>query len=248
MSNRLVVLFALMIVFVGPLTAGTPAEEGARKEIAGFLDANVSLAQNGSAPSAQVGPSDGSALRYKIRPGDVLEINFAFTPELNQTAAIQPDGYISLNQVGSVQTAGQTIPEVTETIKAAYDKILHDPAITIGLKDFERPFFIVGGWLNRPGKYELRTPLTVLQAIAMAGGFSDSSKHSQVFLFRRSSNKWIETLTLDAKKMLKEPNLQPDLMVQPGDMIYVPQNFVSKIRRYIPIPSVGIGFYPAVAF
>ena len=86
---------------------------------------------------------------------------------------------------------GQTVPELTETLRLAYGKILHDPLISVVLKDFEKPYFIADGQVGRPGKYELRGDTTLTQAIAMAGGFQDSAKHSQVLLFRRVDSDWV---------------------------------------------------------
>src|SRR5579872_2523959 len=80
--------------------------------------------------------------RYKLQKGDSFDLELAFSPELNQTLAVQPDGYVTLKGVGSVHVEGQTIPELTETIKAAYSKMLHDPVISINLRDFEKPYFI----------------------------------------------------------------------------------------------------------
>ena len=76
------------------------------------------------------------------------------------------------------------MPELTETVKTAYARTLHNPVITIGLKDFEKPYFIASGQVEKPGKYDLRSDLTVTEAVAIAGGFNDKAKHSQVVLFR----------------------------------------------------------------
>src|SRR5205807_719649 len=107
--------------------------------------------------------------------------NFELSPEFNQTAVtVQPDGFISLRAVGDIKVDGQTVPVLTQTLKTAYSKILHDPIISVVLKDFEKPYFIADGQLGRPGKYDLRGSVTLTEAIAMAGGFNDSAKHSQV--------------------------------------------------------------------
>ena len=66
-----------------------------------------------------------------------------------------------------------------------YGAFLHDPEVSIILKDFEKPFFLAGGQVARPGKYELRSPTTVAEAVAIAGGFTEQAKHSQVVLFRK---------------------------------------------------------------
>jgi len=178
--------------------------------------------------------------RYELRADDVLDISFEFSPEYNQTVTVQPDGYIALRGVGDAHVAGQTVPEITETIRRAYGKILNDPAIAIVLKDFDKPYFTADGQVQRPGKYELRGDTTVLEAIAIAGGLNDSAKHSQVLLFRRVSHEWMEAKILDVKKMLNDKNLSEDLHVKPGDMIFVPQSRISKIRRYLPVPGFGI--------
>ena len=130
--------------------------------------------------------------RYQLCKGDVVEVNFSVTPEFNQILTVQPDGYIALRDVGDLHVEGQTIPELAQTLQNAYKEILHDPVISIVLKDFEKPYFIVGGQVGKPGKYDLRGDTTVIQALQIAGGMNEDAKHSQVYLFRRVSNDWFE--------------------------------------------------------
>src|ERR1700733_5088166 len=153
--------------------------------------------------------------RYRINPSDTLELSFQLTPEFNQTVTVQPDGYITLRDVGDIQAAGRTLPELTEAIKTAYSKILHDPVISVDPKDFEKPYVIVGGQVAKPGKFDLRGDVTLTQAIEMAGGFTDMSKHSQVLLFRRVSDQWTEAKIINVKKMMSSRNLQEDPELQP---------------------------------
>jgi len=167
-------------------------------------------------------------------------VDFAFSPELNQTVVVQPDGYITLRGAGSMRVEGQTIPELTETIKKAYANILHDPVITVALKDFEKPYFVAAGQVGKPGKYDLRSDLTLVEAVAIAGGFTENSKHSQVVLFRRVSDQLVEARLFNVKQMLQSHNLSEDAHLRPGDIIYVPQNAISKIRKYLPTTSMGM--------
>jgi polysaccharide biosynthesis/export protein len=178
--------------------------------------------------------------RYQLRTGDVLEISFQLTPEFNQTVTIQPDGFINLRELPDMYVAGKTTPELTKILQKSYSKILHDPAITLILKEFEKPYFIAQGELGKPGKYELRGDTTVLEAIGIAGGFNDRSKHSQVLLFRRISDEWMSVKKLDMKEMLATADLSEDLHLRPGDMIYVPKNALSKVKDFIPRTSIGI--------
>jgi polysaccharide export outer membrane protein len=177
--------------------------------------------------------------RYRLRKGDTFDLDFAFSPELNQTVAVQPDGYVTLKGVGSIFVDGQTVPELTETLKAAYAKILHDPVIAIALKDFEKPYFIASGQVAKPGKYDIRSDLTVTEAVAIAGGFNNQAKHSQVVLFRPVSSGGYEAKIINVKKLLASRNLSEDIRLQPGDMLYVPQNAFSRIRPFIPTASMG---------
>jgi polysaccharide export outer membrane protein len=182
--------------------------------------------------------------RYRLCNGDVLELNFRFTPEFNQTVTVQPDGFITLHVLGDMHVEGKTLPELTETLRAAYGKILHNPTFTVDLKDFEKPYFIVAGEVGRPGKYDLRGDTTVMQAVAMAGGLTSSSKHSQVLLFRGVSDDWVEVKQVDLKHMLKAKTLAEDLHLQAGDLVFVPKNTVSKISSFIPRPSLGAYLTP----
>jgi polysaccharide export outer membrane protein len=184
--------------------------------------------------------------RYQLHSADVLELSFPFTPEFNQSVTVQPDGYITLRGLDSIRVEGQTLPEVTNTLRTAYAKILHDPVINVELKDFEKPYFIVGGEVGHPGKFDLRGETTATEAVAIAGGLRESAKHSQVVLFHRVPDGWVQVKKLNMKKMLKDGNLDEDAYLQPGDFLYVPKNTMSKIGRFIPTSSLGLYANPAV--
>jgi polysaccharide export outer membrane protein len=210
--------------------------------------------------SAQVNPSSSSqpsetqaankpALqsrdqRYRLERGDVFDLDFAFTPDFNQIVTVQPDGYISLRSVGDVKIVGQTIPEASETIRAAYLEVLNNPKVVIMLKDFEKPYFIAGGWVEKPGRYDLRGETTLSQAIQVAGGLKDGAKPSQVILFRSVSSDLVEVKKLNLKTILAGKNLTEDVHLKPGDMFLVPQSVFAKIAPYIPRASIGTYFNP----
>jgi len=178
--------------------------------------------------------------RYQLCKDDVFDLDFPLSPEFNQTATVQPDGYISLLGVGDLHVEGQTIPELTQSVRAAYAKILHEPLITVVLKDFDKPYFIATGQVGHPGKYELRGDITATQAIAIAGGLSDVAKHSQVLLFRRVSNDWYEVRKINVKQLLRGMDLNEDLHLQPGDMLFVPKSTIANIKRFVPTPGLGM--------
>jgi polysaccharide export outer membrane protein len=208
--------------------------------------------QNDKAPTATPGSTEVAKAttstpvladrnaRYRIEPGDTFDVNFDLSPEFNQTAvAVQPDGYVTLRSVGDIKVAGQTVPELTQTIKSAYSKILNNPPVSVALKDFEKPYFIADGQIAKPGKYEMHGSTTLTQALAIAGGLQASAKHSQVLLFHRIDDQWTEAKLIDVKKMEKDHNLAEDPILHPGDMVIVPKNTLAKIDRIIPNMSMG---------
>ena len=163
-----------------------------------------------------------------------MVIRFTFSPEFDQTASVQPDGYINLRGVEPLPAEGVTVPELKDLIVGAYSGVLRDPEVSIELKDFDKPYFIVAGEVNRQGKYELRSDITVTEAVAVAGGLTPRAKHSQVVLFRQVSDQLVESHVLDVKAMLKSRTLAEDIHVRPGDLLFVPQNLISKIKQYLP--------------
>jgi polysaccharide export outer membrane protein len=178
--------------------------------------------------------------RYRMEPSDTFDINFDLSPEFNQQGVtVQPDGFVTLHGVGDVKVQGQTVPELTETLRTAYGKILNNPNISVVLKDFQKPYFIADGQVARPGKYELRADTTLTEAVAMAGGFLDSAKHSQVVLFRRVDDNWSSAELIDVKKMQAQRNLREDPFLHPGDMLFVPKNRLSKVKAFLPNANIG---------
>jgi polysaccharide export outer membrane protein len=179
--------------------------------------------------------------RYVIQRQDVLLISFPLSPELNQTVTVQPDGFINLQSTESLHIEGMTVPELVEAVKRAYSGILHNPMVTVDLQDFQKPFFTVTGQVGKPGQYELRSDITVAEAIAVAGGLQPTAK-TQVFLFHRASNDWFQVEKLNLKDILNGKNVNEDATIRPGDMIFVPENSITKFRKYVPY-SVNAGSY-----
>ncbi len=211
--------------------------------------------ENNQAPAATVAQhspdSDQSVLerrdpRYRVLRDDVMLISFPLAPELVQTVTVQPDGFISLQSAGSLYVLGLTVPEIVDAVKKAYSNILHDPIITVDLIDFQRPYFIVSGQVNKPGQFDLRYDITVAEGVAVAGGFASTAK-TQVFLFHRVSRDWVEVKKLNLKDILNGKNVNEDAHLAPGDMIFVPEKAIVKFRKYVPY-AIGTSLTSAAFF
>ena len=182
---------------------------------------------------------------YRLQKSDVIEIKFNFTPEFDQISAFSRTVLSRLRGLDELYVAGLTVAELRNTIRETYAPTLHDPEVTVTLKDFEKPYFIATGAVAHPGKYELRGDATVTEGVALAGGFTEQAKHSEVILFRRISDERMEARILNVKQMLNSHNLTEDFHLHAGDLVYVPQNRISKIRRYLPTSSLSTYVNPS---
>jgi polysaccharide biosynthesis/export protein len=176
---------------------------------------------------------------YRLSKSDTVEVNFTFSPDFNQILTIQPDGFVALRGAATLFAEGLTVPEMRLAVANAYRGFLREPEVTVTLKEFDKPYFLASGEVARPGKYELRGDLTVNEAVAIAGGFTQQARHSQVVLFRRISPYVAESHIVDLKKMLDSHDIREDLHLQPGDFIFVPQSRISKIRKYVPTNAMS---------
>jgi polysaccharide export outer membrane protein len=182
--------------------------------------------------------------RYRLQPGDVLEVQFRYSPEFNQTVTVQPDGYITLEIAGDLKVAGFTIDQTREAVLRQARTRLQDPVATVLLKEFQRPYFVVSGEVNAPGKVEMRQRVTAIQAIMLAGGMKETAKSSQVVVFRAINSDVAEVKLLNLKSIKKTSDLENDLTLQAGDMVYVPRDKLSKVERFMKIASIAAFMAP----
>jgi polysaccharide export outer membrane protein len=182
--------------------------------------------------------------RYRLQPGDVLEVQFRYSPEFNQTVTVQPDGYITLEIGGDLKIAGFTIDQTREAILRQARTRLQDPVATVLLKEFQRPYFIVAGEVGQPQKFEMRERVTAIQAVMLAGGMKETAKSSQVVVYRTINSDIAEVKLLNLKSIKKTSDLENDLTLQAGDIVYVPRDKISKVERFIKIASIAAFMMP----
>ena len=190
---------------------------------------------------AQVGSFSEREPRYRLQPSDTLEIHYRYTPEFDQTVTVQPDGFAALQLVGDLKLQGLTLDQTKAAILEKATQRLNDPEVTVVLKDFEKPYFMVGGEVARPGRFELRGTMTALEAVIMEGGFKTASaQNSQVILFRRVGPDLAQTEILDLKAATSRSATERLAGLKSGDMLIVPQNRISKIERFVKWGNYGI--------
>jgi polysaccharide biosynthesis/export protein len=208
--------------------------------------ANVVTASGGpSSVGDDTRPELRHRMRYTVQRSDTINLTFPVAPEYNQTVTVQPDGYISLMGVGEVHVEGMTLDQLTNVVRDAYTnaKILHEPIVSIDVKDFQKPFFVVSGQVAKPGQYDLRYNITVSEAIAVAGGLMPTAK-TQVLIFHRVSANWMKVEKFNLKDVLNGKNVQEDALLEAGDMVFVPEKLITNFRKYIPYT---LGLYSALS-
>jgi polysaccharide export outer membrane protein len=193
-----------------------------------------------AAPAADASAADNewtrwTSGRYRITPGDVLEITFTFVPELNQTVTVQPDGYVSLKELPDMRIQGRTVAQVKADLLDAYGQFVRDPVFTVTLKEFQGPYFIAGGDVSKPGRYELRGATTLTEALALAGGPIRGANTSKVVLFRRTVGEQIETKQINVRSMYAKRDLSEDVVLRPGDMLFVPKGVLGKLQPMLDV-------------
>jgi polysaccharide export outer membrane protein len=178
--------------------------------------------------------------RYRITPGDVLELTFPFVPELTQTVTVQPDGYVSLKELPDMRIQGRTVAQVNADLLDAYGRFVRDPVLTVTLKEFQQPYFIAGGDVTKPGRYELRGPTTMSEAIALAGGPIRGANMSNVVLFRRTAGEQLETKQVNVRRMYARHDLSEDVLQRPGDILFVPKGVLGKLQPMLDLLRFSI--------
>ena len=179
--------------------------------------------------------------RYLLQPTDVLEVHYRYTPEFDQTVTVEPDGFVGLQIVGDLKVQGLTLDQVKAAILEKARLRLKDPDVSLLLKEFEKPYFVVGGAVANPGRFDMRGRVSPIQAIAMAGGFKQGdAKTSQVILFRRVGPDLAKTEIFNLKAAMSPSAKEALGDLHPGDTLIVPQNRISKIERFVKWGNFGL--------
>lgn len=156
-----------------------------------------------------------------LAPGDEINVTFSGAPELNTKQKIQPNGKVSLPTVGDVTAAGRTINSLQSTLTSLYQPHLQDPTVVVSLEAASAGVYLSGEVL-RPGKIPLDRPMTALEAIMEAGGFTKFANPKQVIVIRKQGGNQ-QRYVLNMNDALSGMDSSP-FYVRPFDVIYVKQS------------------------
>jgi polysaccharide biosynthesis/export protein len=172
----------------------------------------------------QTGPS-GTAPHndtFVIGNDDVLAINVWKEPEVSRSVPVRSDGRISLPLVGEVEAAGRTPLKLEQDIAAKLKNYVSEPEVTVIVQQINSQKINILGMVAKPGSYPLTSSATVLDAIALAGGFRDFAKKKAIYVLRQNPDGTQTKLPFNYKDVIKGENLSQNVKLQPRDTIVVP--------------------------
>ena len=158
---------------------------------------------------------------FVIGNDDVLAINVWKEPDISRSIPVRSDGKISLPLVGEVQAAGLTPLKLEKDIANKLKNYISEPEVTVMVQQVNSQKFNILGQVVRPGSYGIANSPTVLDAIALAGGFRDFAKKKNIYVLRQSAS-GESRLPFNYKDISQGKNIAQNIKLQPGDTIIVP--------------------------
>jgi polysaccharide biosynthesis/export protein len=161
------------------------------------------------------------ATEYLIGPGDLLDIYVWKDEALTRTVTVLPDGKISFPLVGEMIAAGKTIAQLKKEMEAKIVRFLPEPVLTIEAKQVNSQMVFVIGRVNAPGRFMLNSTVTVLQALALAGGCNPFADKSKIKIIRNEGDKK-RIFMFDYDEVVKYDRLEGNISLKRGDVVVVP--------------------------
>ncbi|MBI3009243.1 MAG: polysaccharide export protein [Candidatus Omnitrophica bacterium] len=187
---------------------------------------------------------------FILGPGDKVEIIVYRNDSLNRTIQIDHSGKIMYPLTGDIYAAGLSIFQLRDKIRDGLSRYIVDPQVSIGVLSMQSQKIIVLGEVKNPGFFQAESPMTLLDAISRAGGITLDGKQKSVLLIRGGMKK-PELTMLNLEKALKEGDLTQNIMLQRGDIVYVPRTVIANVERFFghisavisPIVTMESGYF-----
>src|SRR5262245_14881129 len=160
------------------------------------------------------------ATAYQIGPEDVLEISVWKNPELSRTVPVRPDGKVSLPLVNDIKAAGLTPTDLRDQVTAKLSEYIPAPEVSVIVREVHSRKVTVAGAVKLPGRYELKSTMTVLEVIALAQGLTDFASRDRIVILRQNGQK-TERIPFNYRK-ISDSAQQDNFLVRPGDIVFVP--------------------------
>ena len=207
---------AVLLLFVG--VGG--AQSSKKTTTTGAILDNTSA--SGQVTPTRPDPAGARGDDYLIGPEDVLSISVWKDPELSGSVPVRPDGRITVPLLGELVASGQTPSQLAAEIRGKLKNYVVDPEVQVIVTQVKSHSFNVVGKVMKPGAYDLAKPTTILDSVALAGGFQDFAKLNKIYVLRKMPDGSQKMLPFDYKLVIKGRRLDQNIELQSGDTVVVP--------------------------
>jgi len=170
---------------------------------------------------------------YRIQPGDQLGLDFYMNPEFNDTVTVNPDGKVALRMVGPVQAGGLTADQLATSIDKAYSNELRNPGAVVHVNNMPGRSIYVEGQVEKPGAFPLQPGMTMVQALALAGGVTDTADAESTVLIRRDACGQQQGSKIDLTSATNKPGSGADVALMPHDVVVVPRSRIANADLWV---------------
>ncbi|MGA2904867.1 MAG: polysaccharide biosynthesis/export family protein [Candidatus Korobacteraceae bacterium] len=212
--------------------AGQPANDSttAAKPVlpassSGDANSGKDMAKTTTLPATDIPASHVANVRpdtYIIGIGDVLGVSVWKEGELSKSVAVRPDGIITMPLIGEIKAVGLTPLQLQAQITTMLEKVMSDPVVAVIVDSANSLTYNMMGQVYKPGYFPLSRPITVLDAIALSGGFRDFAKQKKIYILRTAPDGTQEKIKFNYKQVIKGRNMAQNILVEPHDTIVVP--------------------------
>jgi len=182
------------------------------------LSGAAGLAASPAPPQAPATRQPAASTQYLIGPADLLQVIVWKEPELSRPVTVRFDGMVTVPLIGDVMAAGRTTTQLAETLSQGLKRFIEVPRVTVGVEQANSARFYVVGQVGKSGEFPLSGPTTVLQALALAGGFKDFAKTDDIVIVRKDQT----VVSVNYKRIADGRDVSQNVLLSPGDTIVVP--------------------------
>jgi polysaccharide export outer membrane protein len=159
---------------------------------------------------------------YVIGPEDLLQITVWKNESLSRELAVRPDGKISMPLLHDIQAAGLTPMQLQEKLSTALGEFMPNPEVSVTVTDVRSYRISVLGEVVKPGVLQLKSDTTVLEAIALAGGFRDFASPSKIVILRKNGDGQTNKIPFNYNRVVKDNRAEGNVTLKSGDVVVVP--------------------------
>ncbi len=217
MSRCKIKIITMMLLVFSLLPAEPAKAQALKANEKGSATSAANVTGSDSRAAASTGATD---VDYIIGPDDVLAVNVWKEPDISRSVPVRPDGKITLPLVGDIQAYGATPIKLQAAIEKSLSEYISKPVVTVIVQEARSHKFNIIGEVHKPGTYVLSSPMTVLDAIALAGGFREWAKVKSIYVLRESSPGGPQRIPFNYKDVVKGNSSDVQLKVK--DTIVVP--------------------------